>query len=133
MGPEFVVRPFRQIVELGSIERGLEISGTIEGSSLVVSVDGTSHTIATRRVGEDSEGQYAVVAKLDEALGRGYRLEVDVDVPEAFDPDSALGCMIRVSFPAGSSVTIYFTPTGHVDGEGSASIMSRPAAPPTKH
>lgn len=150
---EFIVRPFRRLIERGSAQPASDVTGTIEAGAFVFGVDGARYTIPTVRCGEDEHGQFAVVEESEQVLDYSFRLAVEVDPPSF--PDGPVGCTIRlfkphrdlaamqeahpeaiVLLPVEATLSIDFGPSGSVCGAGAMFKTPYPpgAAPPeAKH
>ena len=150
---EFIVRPFRRIIERGPRQPAADVTGTIESGAFVFSVDGARFIIPAVRCGEDEHGQFAIIEESEQVLDHGFRLAVQVDPPDhgdfrvgcticLFKPHPDLGAMgeanpeVVVLLPVDATLSIYFGPGGSVCGSG---IMFRTPYPPgaeppeTKH
>ena len=140
---EFVVRPFRQIVERGANQAAIDVTGAIGPTGFVFGVDGASYSIPTVRRAEDEHGPFVVLQESTQQLPDGFHLVVEVDPVEfPFRP----GCTIRLFkpnrnaaaaqemypgaillLPVDASLSISFGPGGNVNGWG---VMTRPSASP---
>jgi len=150
---QFIVRPFRRVVERGSAQPASDVTGTIEAGAFVFSVDGARFRIPTVRHGDDEHDQFAVIEESEQAVDRGFRLAVEVDPPEY--PYGPSGCAIRlfkphrdlaatqevhphlnVLLPPEASLSIHFRSNGSVCGSGVLFNTPYPpgaAAPEVKH
>lgn len=150
---QFIVRPFRRVVERGSAQPASDVRGTIDGGAFVFCVDGARFRIPTVRCGEDEHDQFAVIEESEQTADRGFRLAVEVDPPEY--PDGPIGCTIRlfkphrdlaatqevhpeanVLLPPEASLSVHFRSNGSVCGSGVLINSPYPpgaAAPEVKH
>ncbi len=109
---EFIVRPFRRVIERGPAQRASDVRGTIEAGVFVFSVDGARFAIPTVRCGEDEHGQFAVVEESERVLDHGFRLAVEVEPPD--DPDGPLGCSICLFKPDSALAAIQEANPGRI-------------------
>jgi hypothetical protein len=94
---EFMIRPFRRVIECIPPERASDVTGGIDAGVFAFSVDGAHFTIPTLSCGQDKDGQFAVSKESEQILDHGFRLAAVVELPDY--PDGPLGCSICLSKP----------------------------------
>jgi hypothetical protein len=131
---DLVVRPFRLTLDRGPDELTSLLEGQVDGASFVFVIDGARYPLPTVRLGTDDRGQFAVVEESEQEATLGFRITVEIDSDEDH-PDGPYGCRItrfkphpeleamqaanpwaNVAVSPDSSVSVYFGPTGRVNG-----------------
>lgn len=69
---QFVVRPFRRVLERGPDQPASEVTGAIESDAFIFTVDGARFPIPAVRCGEDDCGPFAVVEEMQQRLEHGF-------------------------------------------------------------
>lgn len=135
------VRPFTQLVESPGRTLVLEVNGRIDDRTFCFSALGQDHALPTVAVSEDAHGAFALVEPFESEIKPNWWLRVQPEFHE--DDPKYLGCEISLTYnpdlprveieiarqgrnPAdfnvlatpGAGLSIYFSPSGFVNGKG---------------
>jgi hypothetical protein len=143
------LRPFDKL--LTAENNALQCSGRIERDEYVLTMGASVHRLPIVGTGSDKWGVYAIVEESETPLAAGFVLTVernlqepDFDAGLTFEPGGRIALTrpaqidpallagidpktVHVIAPPDASVSIYFEPSGKVDGYGMAGY---PDAPP---